>query len=99
MCKDAADTAVEEFDVRNLVPAQRNEVIFDHIYELAFGASFILINDHDPKPLLRQLEAEFPGQFFSIRTSAAIWSRSGAPRFRQVIRRRIGGPVSDSQID
>jgi uncharacterized protein (DUF2249 family) len=30
---------------------------------LAPGASFILVNDHDPKPLYYQLEAEHPKQF------------------------------------
>ena len=31
--------------------------------ELAAGAPFILVNDHDPKPLYYQLEAEYPKQF------------------------------------
>jgi uncharacterized protein (DUF2249 family) len=65
MCQDTTSATVKEVDVRNLVPAQRDGMTFDHIYELAFGASFILVNDHDPKLLLRQLETEFPGQFFS----------------------------------
>jgi uncharacterized protein (DUF2249 family) len=30
---------------------------------LAPGAAFILVNDHDPKPLRYQLEAEYPQQF------------------------------------
>ena len=70
MCVDVVDKTVKELDVRNLVPAQREEIIFDHICELAFGASFILINDNDPKPLLHQLETEYPGQFFSTSVEA-----------------------------
>ncbi len=50
-------------DVRSLVPARRHEKIFQLVNELAPGASFILINDHDPKPLYYQLEAEYPKQF------------------------------------
>jgi uncharacterized protein (DUF2249 family) len=50
-------------DVRNLVPAQRHHKIFQLVSELAPGASFILVNDHDPKPLYYQLEAEYPRQF------------------------------------
>lgn len=50
-------------DVRSLVPAQRHEKIFQLVNELAPGASFILVNDHDPKPLYYQLEAEYPKQF------------------------------------
>lgn len=63
MCDQGADSSVEEIDVRSLIPAQRHERIFQHIDELAFGASFVLVNDHDPKPLYYQLEAEYPKQF------------------------------------
>lgn len=50
-------------DVRSLVPAQRHQKIFRLVNELAPGTSFILVNDHDPKPLYYQLEAEYPKQF------------------------------------
>lgn len=52
-----------EIDVRSLIPAQRHAKIFQLVNELALGRSFILINDHDPKPLYYQLEAEYPSQF------------------------------------
>lgn len=52
-----------ELDVRSLIPAQRHQTIFRLVDELAPGASFILVNDHDPKPLRYQLEAEYPQQF------------------------------------
>lgn len=45
-----------------LVPAQCQEKIFWLVNELAQGASFI--NDHDPKLLYYQLEAEYPRQFY-----------------------------------
>jgi uncharacterized protein (DUF2249 family) len=63
MCEATDNSLVEQLDVRSLVPAQRHETIFRRIDELAFGASLILINDHDPKPLYYQLEAEYPNQF------------------------------------
>ena len=50
-------------DVRTLPPAQRHQKIFQLANELAAGRSFILVNDHDPKPLYYQLEAEHPKQF------------------------------------
>ncbi len=50
-------------DVRSLVPEQRHATIFQLVNELAPGASFTLVNDHDPKPLYYQLEAEYPNQF------------------------------------
>jgi uncharacterized protein (DUF2249 family) len=53
----------ELVDVRSLVPAQRHAKIFELVNELSPGASFILVNDHDPKPLYYQLEAEHPKQF------------------------------------
>ena len=50
-------------DVRTLVPAQRHQKIFQLVDGLAPGTSFVLVNDHDPKPLYYQLEAEYPKQF------------------------------------
>ena len=50
-------------DVRSLVPAQRHAKIFELVNALEPGASFILVNDHDPKPLFYQLQAERHGQF------------------------------------
>jgi uncharacterized protein (DUF2249 family) len=50
-------------DVRHLVPVERHRKIFELVEQLAPGASFILVNDHDPKPLYYQLEAEHPKQF------------------------------------
>ena len=50
-------------DVRELPPAQRHQKIFQLVNELAVGHSFILVNDHDPKPLYYQLEAEYPKTF------------------------------------
>ncbi|MDQ0333495.1 uncharacterized protein (DUF2249 family) [Mesorhizobium sp. YL-MeA3-2017] len=57
-----ASTA-SEIDVRSLVPAQRHAKIFDLVDQLTPGGSFVLVNDHDPKPLYYQLEAEHPQQF------------------------------------
>ena len=58
-----ASSGAETVDVRSLVPAQRHAKIFQLVDALEPGASFILVNDHDPKPLYYQLEAEHPGQF------------------------------------
>ena len=50
-------------DVRNEPPARRHERIFDSFDGLAAGDAFELVNDHDPKPLYYQLEAEQTGRF------------------------------------
>lgn len=54
---------IDNVDVRTLIPAQRHAKIFELVGKLTPGGAFILINDHDPKPLYYQLEAEHPGQF------------------------------------
>ena len=50
-------------DVRAIAPAQRHPLIFSTFETLAPGESFILINDHDPKPLYYQFKFEREGQF------------------------------------
>mgnify|MGYP002622585867 CR=1 FL=1 len=56
-------STAREVDVRSLVPAQRHATIFDLVERLTPGESFVLVNDHDPKPLYYQLEAEHPRAF------------------------------------
>jgi len=63
MSEQIAGSIVNEVDVRQLIPMKRHETIFRLVDELAPGASFVLVNDHDPKPLYYQLEAEYPKQF------------------------------------
>ncbi|MBV6305981.1 DUF2249 domain-containing protein [Candidimonas humi] len=58
-----SDAAVDVVDVRTLIPPQRHAKIFQLVGQLQPGKSFILVNDHDPKPLYYQLEAEHPKQF------------------------------------
>ena len=62
-------------DVRELPPARRHQKIFQLVNELAVGGSFILVNDHDPKPLYYQLEAEHPKQFSwtYVESGPAVW--------------------------
>lgn len=52
-----------DLDVRTEPPARRHELIFETYQSLAPGSGFILINDHDPKPLYYQFEAEHKGEF------------------------------------
>jgi uncharacterized protein (DUF2249 family)/iron-sulfur cluster repair protein YtfE (RIC family) len=49
-------------DVRDLAPARRHEEIFRAYLDLAAGTGFVLVNDHDPKPLRYQFEAEHAGE-------------------------------------
>ena len=50
-------------DIRPIPPAQRHPLIFDLFNKLAADESFILVNDHNPKPLYYQCQAELTSQF------------------------------------
>jgi uncharacterized protein (DUF2249 family) len=52
-----------ELDLRQIPPAQRHTLIFDEWDALQPGETLKIINDHDPKPLHYQFEAEFTGQY------------------------------------
>ncbi len=59
----ATDLDDESLDVRPLPPRSRHEAIFAAYAALAPGRSFELVNDHDPKPLRYQFDAEHAGEF------------------------------------
>jgi uncharacterized protein (DUF2249 family) len=52
-----------ELDVRSLPHNGRHEIIFARLDQLVPGDTFVILNDHDPKPLRYQTEALWPGRF------------------------------------
>ncbi len=69
-------------DVRALAPAQRHEKIFATYGALGQGTAFVLVNDHDPKPLRYQFEAEHLGDFTwdVLEAGPTVWRvRIGRP--------------------
>ncbi len=50
-------------DVRAEPPMRRHTLIFATYEALEPGAAFVLVNDHDPKPLYYQFAAEKAGEF------------------------------------
>lgn len=58
-----SENANRVVDVRQTPPAQRHPMIFGAFESLEAGQSFELVNDHDPKPLYYQFQAERTGQF------------------------------------
>ena len=50
-------------DVRTLAPMHRHQRIFETFESLKPGETFALVNDHDPKPLFYQFQAEHTGEF------------------------------------
>ena len=50
-------------DVRGMAPRERHPTILSTFDALTPGEALELVNDHDPKPLRYQFEAELPGTF------------------------------------
>lgn len=73
---------IRELDIRTVPPPQRHPEIFGLFDSLAADEAFVLVNDHDPKPLLHQFQTHRAGRF--------EWSvlEAGPARFRIEIRRR-----------
>ncbi|MFO7262112.1 MAG: DUF2249 domain-containing protein [bacterium] len=57
------ETTERTLDVRVIPPREKHPTIFRTFEALAPGDSFVLINDHDPRPLRYQFEAELSGRF------------------------------------
>jgi regulator of cell morphogenesis and NO signaling len=68
-------SSIESLFVPDLVPALKHPTIFRKFDALSEGESFVIINDHDPKPLYYQLLAE-RGNIFSweyLEQGPEIW--------------------------
>lgn len=50
-------------DVRQITPRERHPLIFVTFDGLAVGEHFILVNDHDPRPLHYQFQHERTDKF------------------------------------
>jgi len=50
-------------DVREMAPKLRHPKIFETFDALEPGASFVVVNDHDPKPLVHQFTFESASAF------------------------------------
>ena len=67
--------AVTTLDVRHLAPRARHPLILGTFDGLEPGAAFILVNDHDPKPLYYQFKAEH-GEVFAwdyLESGPEVW--------------------------
>lgn len=76
-------------EVFNIEPRLKHPTIFDHFDALDSGESFIIKNDHDPKPLYYQLLGE--------RGKDLIWNYLEAgPEYWQV---RLGKPLESETLE
>jgi uncharacterized protein (DUF2249 family) len=62
-------------DVRPETPKVRHEIIFEQFAALAPGTAYVLVNDHDPKPLWYQFDAEHKGEFSwdTLENGPEVW--------------------------
>lgn len=84
----SSETPSLVIDVRLIPPPQRHPMIFDTFDGLEPGGSFILVNDHEPRPLYYQ--------FLHERTDLFTWDyvESGPTIWRVRIGRK-GTVISD----
>jgi uncharacterized protein (DUF2249 family) len=54
---------MKELNVTVIAPRERHPLIFKTFDEMEQGGSFVLVNDHDPKPLYYSFMHEREGQF------------------------------------
>ncbi|HVH39850.1 MAG TPA: DUF2249 domain-containing protein [Gemmatimonadaceae bacterium] len=52
-----------ELDVRVIQPRDKHPTIFRALDSLTSGQALLLVNDHDPRPLRYQINAERPETF------------------------------------
>jgi uncharacterized protein (DUF2249 family)/quercetin dioxygenase-like cupin family protein len=63
-----------ELDVRSVPKPQRHPQIFARFASLEPGASFVLVNSHDPKHLREEFERDHPGAYdWSYLESGPVW--------------------------
>ena len=72
---DDGFTVVNEYQIRPYTPTERNEIFYKTIAEIKPGEAFEFTNDHDPKPLYYQMEAESkePFRWEYLQKGPEIW--------------------------
>jgi uncharacterized protein (DUF2249 family) len=72
---DTAWVVTGELDVRQIPHAERHPRIFAAYEALLPGTAFMLLNDHDPRPVSYQLAAQYPGGFSwePVETGPEVW--------------------------
>lgn len=67
--------SVKTIDVRFIPPRERHPLIFETFDRLSAGDSFLLVNDHEPKPLYYQFLHERAGQFDwdALESGPEVW--------------------------
>lgn len=84
-------------DVRPLSPKERHPGIFNTFKGLEPGDSFILINDHEPRPLLYQFQNEFDGEFewWPLECGPEAWRVQIVKRETKAVEREVTDYMQD----
>lgn len=82
-------TPASRIDVRTVPPRDRHPLIFSTFQGLAAGQALELVNDHDPRPLYYQFNAQVPDQF------AWEYLESGPALWRVAITRTQAGTAAE----
>jgi uncharacterized protein (DUF2249 family) len=85
MAQSALPTTV---DVRTIAPRERHPRILSTFRALTPGQVMELVNDHDPRPLYDQFQAEMP------RTFAWAYLEQGPETWRVAITRHDAAPAA-----
>ncbi|MBV6453543.1 MAG: hypothetical protein FNNCIFGK_00777 [Bacteroidia bacterium] len=72
---DEGYSVVNTFDVRPYTPSDRHEMFYKAFADIKTGEAFEFINDHDPKPLYYQMEAESkePFRWEYLEKGPVVW--------------------------
>lgn len=62
-------------DLRPMMPPERHATVFAALEALGAGATFVLVNDHAPIPLLRRINEAWPDMFEHeyLRDGPEVW--------------------------
>lgn len=78
-------TEISELDLRSFSPAVRHGLVFQRFDALGTGESLVIVNDHDPMPLLQQFRFVRPGE------SEHAYLEQGPETWRVRIARKAAG--------
>jgi len=69
-------TVTTTLDVRKIPGRERHPLILGRFDDLAPGEALLLVDDHDPKPLFYQFQAQARGEFTwdYLRNGPEVWS-------------------------
>ena len=83
---------MQELDVRTLAPRNKHPTIHELLRNLADGETLRLVNDHDPRSLRFEIEADYPAtfQWEYLERGPEVW---------RVDIRKVGAPSEPVVLD